>query len=281
MPKTAYLTALLLVCAACSGSVTVADPTPAIDLPGQTDLYAGYVRHIFTVDGCRCFLVEPKTPRSDRAWVWKAEFFEAFPTFELAMLERGFYLAYITVGNTFGCPSALKHWDVFYRELTDTLGLSPKPILLGLSRGGLYIYHWAAANPDKVGCLYGDAPVCDFKSWPGGKGVGPGSPADWQALLECYGFASEAQALAYRRNPIDNLAPIAHAGIPVIHVVGDEDEAVPVAENTAVLEQRYRELGGLITVIHKPGVGHHPHGLEDPTPIVDFILAHALGLRAD
>ena len=25
-------------------------------------------------------------------------------------------------------------------------------------------------------------------------------------------------------------------------------------------------------VILKPGVGHHPHSLKDPTPIVDFIL---------
>ncbi len=28
-------------------------------------------------------------------------------------------------------------------------------------------------------------------------------------------------------------------------------------------------------VIHKPGVGHHPHGLDDPKPVVDFIVKHA------
>ena len=27
-------------------------------------------------------------------------------------------------------------------------------------------------------------------------------------------------------------------------------------------------------VIHKPGVGHHPHGLDDPTPVVEFIEKH-------
>ncbi len=261
-----------------SGRPSVADPAPLLDVPGETDLYEGYVRHIFTVDGCRCYLVEPKTPRPDRAWVWKAEFFEAFPTFELAMLDRGFFLAYITVGNTFGCPSALKHWDPFYQELTGKYGLSTKPILLGMSRGGLYIYNWAAQNTDKVGCLYGDAPVCDFRSWPGGKGAGPGSPADWEALQTCYGFASEAEALAYRSNPIDELRPIAAAGIPIIHVVGDVDEAVPVGENSNVLEARYRALGGLIEVIHKPECGHHPHGLEDPTPIINFVIEHSLGL---
>ncbi|MBM3497052.1 MAG: alpha/beta hydrolase [Armatimonadetes bacterium] len=257
----------------------MAQPAPLLDMPGEVDVYEGYLRHTFTLDGCRCLLVEPRAPRADRAWVWKAEFFEAFPAFELAMLQRGFFLAYITVGNTFGCPSALAHWSPFYEELTGKYGLSSRPILLGMSRGGLYIYNWAARNPSQVGCLYGDAPVCDFKSWPGGRGVGPGSPADWEALRRCYGFASEAEALAYGGNPVDNLAPIAAAGLPIIHVVGDRDEPVPVSENSDVLEARYRALGGLIQVIHKPECGHHPHGLEDPAPVIEFILQHALGLE--
>ena len=45
-----------------------------------------------------------------------------------------------------------------------------------------------------------------------------------------------------------------------------------LAENTTVLESRYKRHGGPIHVIHKPGVGHHPHCLEDPKPIVEFIL---------
>jgi hypothetical protein len=27
-------------------------------------------------------------------------------------------------------------------------------------------------------------------------------------------------------------------------------------------------------LIHKPGVGHHPHGLDDPLPVVEFIEKH-------
>jgi hypothetical protein len=27
-----------------------------------------------------------------------------------------------------------------------------------------------------------------------------------------------------------------------------------------------------IVSVHKPGFKHHPHGLPNPTPIVDFIL---------
>src|SRR5207302_9867610 len=36
----------------------------------------------------------------------------------------------------------------------------------------------------------------------------------------------------------------------------------------------YRELGGSITVIAKAGVGHHPHSLQNPFPIVAFVLEH-------
>lgn len=140
-----------------------------LTFPGKTETYHGYVLHRFDFDNCECIVVEPHTPRPGREWCWKAEFFEAFPTFELAMLEQGYYLVYITVGNTFGCPDALKHWDAFYRELTTRYGFARRAILFGLSRGGLYIYNWSVRNTDKVGCLYADNPVCDFKSWPGGK----------------------------------------------------------------------------------------------------------------
>jgi pimeloyl-ACP methyl ester carboxylesterase len=189
------------------------------------------------------------------------------------LLGKGFYYAHLVVGNTFGCPGAVKHFNAFYEALTGQ-GLAGKAVLIGISRGGLYGYRWASENPERVAVIYGDAPVCDFKSWPGGKGKGQGSLRDWAALLPLYGFKSEAEAIAYRGNPIDVLAPLAKAGVALIHVVGDADDVVPVAENTAIVEARYQRLGGTVQVIHKPGVGHHPHGLEDPTPVVDFILAH-------
>ena len=85
------------------------------------------------------------------------------------------------------------------------------------------------------------------------------------------------QALAYDKNPVDNLAPLAKAGVPLLHVFGDADEVVPWEENTKLIADRYRALGGDIQLIRKPGIGHHPHGLKDSTPIVDFILRHAMG----
>ena len=64
---------------------------------------------------------------------------------------------------------------------------------------------------------------------------------------------------------------MAKAGIPILHVVGDADQVVSVAENTAIFEQRMEELHAPITIIHKPGVDHHPHSLNNPEPIVQFI----------
>ncbi|MBW7892244.1 MAG: alpha/beta hydrolase, partial [Chitinophagaceae bacterium] len=49
-------------------------------------------------------------------------------------------------------------------------------------------------------------------------------------------------------------------------------EVVPVPDNTDLFEKKILEAGGNIKVIHKPGIGHHPHSLPDPTPIVQFIL---------
>ena len=102
--------------------------------------------------------------------------------------------------------------------------------------------------------------------------TGKGSKGDWTSLIKLYGFKDEAEALAYKLNPVDNLAALASAKIPLIHVVGDVDDVVPVSENTALIEQRYKKLGGEITVIHKPGVGHHPHGADDVVPLVKFIV---------
>jgi len=261
-----------------AGSQVYAGESAGLAWPNETvDAWNGFKRHNFKVDGCAAWVVEPKQPLPGKPWSWCMEFPDSFTERCAApgLLAKGFYHAHITVGNTFGCPAAMKQFDDFY-ETIRAHGLAPKVALIGISRGGLYAYRWASKNPEKVAVIYGDAPVCDFKSWPGGKGKGTGSKPDWAALIRCYQFKDEAEALAYTGNPIDTLAPLARAGVPIIHVVGDADDAVPVAENTAIVEQRYRQLGGEIKVIHKPGVGHHPHGLDDPTPVVDFIVSHTV-----
>ncbi|MDB5346234.1 MAG: Alpha/beta hydrolase [Schlesneria sp.] len=250
----------------------------ASPFPGTKSDYHGFVRYDFEVDGQHCMVVTPFVAAKGKPWIWRAEFFDHRPEIDLALVKRGFHLAYMNVGNTFGCPSAMKHFDEFYKLLTEKYGFSKKPVLEGLSRGGLYVYNWGAAHPDQVGVILADNPVLDFKSWPGGKGKGPGSAGDWKKLIQDYGFKDEAEALAYDKNPVDNLAPLAKAKVPLLHICGDADEVVPYAENTVILKERYEKLGGKIHVIVKPGLKHHPHGLDDPTPAVDFIVKE-LGLE--
>jgi len=233
----------------------------------------GYALHEFEVSGRECKVVCPEKSAHGKPWIWRARFWGHEPQTDLALLERGFHVAYADVGALFGNADAVAHWGRFYDHVTKELGFSGKPALEGMSRGGLIIYNWAIANPEKVACVYADAPVLDFKSWPGGLGSGKGSASDWELCRQVYGL-SETDALTFTRNPIDNLKPLATAGVPLLHVVGADDDVVPVSENTAILEKRYREFGGDITVISKPGIGHHPHSLKDPKPIVDFIVAH-------
>lgn len=234
-----------------------------------------YAKQEIIVAGKVVTLISPKTAAAGKPWVWHGEFFGHKPAPDIALLGRGFHIAYMKINDMLGCPDAVKLWNQCYDELTTRYGLSKKPALVGLSRGGLYCYNWASANPDKVSCIYGDAPVCDFKSWPGGKGKGKGDPKNWELVLKLWGFKDEAEALAYKGNPVDSLAPLAQHLVPLLHVFGDADDVVPWEENTGLIESRYKALGGSITMIRKPGVGHHPHGLEDSTPIIEFIAKHA------
>lgn len=252
-------------------SASAAEP-----FPGASSSWHGYARFDFSIAGKKTTVIVPKQPLPGRLWAWKGEFLDAFPGTEIGLLERGLHIVYLSVPDLLGSPEAVAQWNTCYQELTSRYGLARKPALIGLSRGGLYCYNWAAANPDKVACIYGDAPVCDFKSWPGGKGKGKGSPRDWQLVLQCYHFTNEAAALAYPKNPVDNLASLAAAKVPLIHVYGDADDVVPWEENTGLLADHYKKLGGSITLIAKPGVGHHPHGLKDPAPVVEFILTNTV-----
>jgi hypothetical protein len=42
-----------------------------------------------------------------------------------------------------------------------------------------------------------------------------------------------------------------------------------------VIEKRYKKLGGRITVIIQPGVGHYPLAPRNPQPVVDLIVKNA------
>ncbi len=249
---------------------------PPTIAPEGAASWHGYTRRDSDLQGRRLIVVEPDQPAEGRPWIWRARFFGHEPQTDVALLSQGFHLVYVDVADLYGNAEAIAAWDACYNHVTKSLGLSPKPALECMSRGGLIAYRWAARHPERVACIYADAPVCDIKSWPGGKGTGKGHQGSWRRCLEAHGV-TETAAMQWRENPIDVLAPIAEARVPLLHVVGADDEVVPVAENTTVLARRYRALGGRIRVISKPGIGHHPHSLVDPSAIVEFIQRHTTG----
>ncbi len=219
-------------------------------------------------------VVEPAKALPGKPWAWRGEFFGAFANADVALVNQGWHLVYMSVPDLFGAPKAVAHWEKFYDVLVKEHGLAARPALIGLSRGALYCLAWAEAHPEKTLAVYLDNGVCDYRSWPGGKpkghGKGAGSAVEWAKLLKAYDFSNDAEALASSKNPIQNLGPMAKAKIPLLLVYGDRDQVVPHVENSALVYDRYKELGGPVERIVKPGADHHPHGLADPAPIVEF-----------
>lgn len=248
---------------------------PASPLSGQAfgvtqSEWQGYTRLDFVVAGQPAVLIVPKEVAPGRPWVWRAEWFgdRHGPQVALALLARGWHYAYINASDRYGGLEAMRIFDAFYQHLLTHAQLAPRMVLEGFSRGGLYAFNFAATWPERVAALYLDAPALDLRSWPGYR------TARWPDVAASYGLSVEALETA-RVSPLDRIAPVAAAGIPIIGVSGDADPVVPYEANLAVLAERYRAAGGRIEVILKPGAGHSPHSLPDPTPIVEFLLEHA------
>ncbi len=246
--------------------------------PGEKSEWKGFVRYRFEFEGRASHVTVPEESKHGNPWVWRARFPGWHTEMDSMLLAEGFHVAYVNTDNMYGSPAAMEVWDHFYNYLTTEWGLHAKVALEGVSRGGLFVYNWAKRNPEKVNCIYAEAPVCDFKSWPGGFGKGKGNEADWERLKVAYGFSSDHEAKEYADNPIDNLEELALAKVPILHMIGLNDQVVPPKENTYVLVDRYIKLGGPATVIpctkgRQESFGHH-FPIETPRLGADFITYH-------
>ncbi len=237
--------------------------------------WKGFEQIPFKFENYDAWLVKPEIPLEGNPWVWRARFPGWHTEMDSILVAEGFHLAFIDTKNKYGSPDAVAVWDRFYNYLLEHYNLNRKVSLEGVSRGGLFVYNWAKKNPEKVNCIYAEAPVCDFKSWPGGKGTGKGSATDWTRLMDEYGFENEEEAMAFVGNPIDNLEKLAENKIPVIHMIGLNDAVVPVDENTLKLVDRYVKLGGIATIVpctrgEQDLWGHH-FPIDDVRMAADFI----------
>jgi pimeloyl-ACP methyl ester carboxylesterase len=264
--------ALLL---AAAGAAAAADPAP---FPGPASDYRGFAKHEFVAEGQHLLVVEPKQAAPGRPWIWRCEFFDHEPQGDLALLAQGWHVVHDTdAAGHFGAPAGVAAWEVCYRVLTSTYGLSPRPLLEGFSRGGTLALTCAVAHPEHAGGLYLDAPLCDLRSI-ARKERTPDQKALWHAILGNYGLTEET-VLAYDQGPLDHLAPLVAAKIPILLICGDADMSVPYATNGGLLAERYTMLGGNLQLILKAGGDHHPHSLKDPAPIVAFALEAFAGRR--
>ncbi len=255
-----------------------------VNLYGQTESlnsipkesnWKGFTRLDFEFEGRKAHIVFPNNKIDGSPWVWRARFPGWHIEMDSILLSEGFHVAFINTDNMYGSPRAVSIWNNYYQFLLENYSLNEKVALEGVSRGGLFVYNWAKQNPEKVNCIYAEAPVCDFKSWPGGFGDGKGSKADWENLKNEYEFKSDKEAKACNNQPMHNLEKLADAKVPVLHMVGLNDRVVPFAENSSLLINQYIKLGGIATVVPctkgKQDLWGHHFPIETPRLGADFI----------
>ncbi len=200
-----------------------------------------YDRYSFSLPGVEgaTSVIVPKTPAPGNPWVFRAEFVARDAVVDLALLAKGFHIVTGPVPYNADGPQRA-HWDAVYRHLTSH-GFSTKPVMEGAGGAAGEVYAWAIANPDKVSCIYAENPIL--------------------------------RSSTSKMRPLENLAALAKAGVPLLHVCGSLDPSLDT--QTRVAEKRYKELGGKITVIVKEGEGHYPLAPKDPKAVVDFITTSA------
>ena len=159
----------------------------------------------------------------------------ATSTVALALLAKGYHIVLPPIS---GAGAVRKEWDDVYSRMVDN-GFSKKVVMEGTGAKAGESYAWAIANPDKVSVIYARNPLM--------------------------------RSLMFTKPLIDNLVPLARAGVPVLHDCGSLDPWLK--SQTREVEKHYKALGGKITVLVTNGEGHFPVSRKYPKPVVDFILS--------
>lgn len=228
---------------------------------------------IFEVAGNKAFVYAAPTPAAGKPWLWYAPTLKGVSLFGRKfyfepLMKAGVSLAGYDLGEVRGSPTSTAKFTLFYEDMVKR-GYSPKPILLGQSRGGMMTLAWAFRNPDKVKAWVGIYPVCNLASWP--------LQRSEAATLADFGMKKEELVAKLSEfNPIDNLKGLLANKVPMFVVHGDSDVVVPYDDNTKLLKERYEAGGGQISVKVIPGEGHKvgPSFFECQE-LIDFALKHS------
>ena len=228
-------------------------PQAGLQVQEESDAFGGR-RTALTFNDRPAFVILPKgdAPATPRGWIWYAPTFKnQYPNARHAFLieralKAGMGVAGIDVGESYGSPEGTRLFEGFHDAIVAQFKLSPKAVLLPQSRGGLMLYNWATLHPDQVARIAGIYTVCDLRSWPG-------------LDKACGAYRLTADQLAKelpKHNPIELLAPLAKAKVPILHIHGDKDSVVPLEKNSGELARRYQALGGTMELVVVPGKGH-------------------------
>ena len=218
----------------------------------------------FEYNGYKATVITPDNPNGK--WIWKTEFLYAFDQAERELCDMGYTRVYYAISDKYGSYKSVRLMQYFYHFVKEKYSLTDKCILFGFSRGALYAFNFAITHPNCVEKIYLDAPVMCLRSWP------PEGSTQRLEIYKEYSLNSETLA-TFNDNPIDNLAEFFSYGIPVLLVAGDSDEIVPFEENSKIMLDYALDHGINIKYIIKPGCKHHPHSLNDVSPIIEFVTA--------
>ena len=238
------------------------------DISYTIDEWYGFKEIDFDFYGREALLVCPEKTIEGNKWLYKTEYFGAFPEFEIEMLKRGYYLAHFDTKTRWNCPEDNKLRPLFCKFLSEKFALNEKCVPVGMSCGGMQAVYFAANNPECVAVAYIDSPVMNFLSCP--YSIGEGHDDSQSEFEEATGFTL-VDMINYRNHPVDNVPKLLENNIPVALICGDSDTVVPYKENGKFLSDYYKENGGILFEVLKEGCDHHPHGLEDNKALIEFI----------
>lgn len=237
-------------------------------------IWHGYESITFEFEGRRADLIFPKKPDEKRNWTLKTEYKDAFPETEIDLLGEGFHVAYLENKSRFATKEDCDAKARFVKFLSREYGLRDKCVPVGMSCGGAHAVNFGGFYPELIQCMFVDAPVLNFLSYPGRIGK---EDAVWEnEFVKAYPGITRAKLFNFENHPMNKIDVLKAHKIPIIMLYGNEDQTVPYEENGKILELEYADSPELLKVVPRYNQGHHPHGLMYNNHIViDFIKEHS------
>ena len=239
----------------------------------MNEIWNGFKCENFEFEGFKAIIVFPENPVGKLAL--KVEYWGAFPDIEINLLKNGFHLAYIKNISRFATKEECDIKARFVKYLAEKYSLSEKCVPVGMSCGGAHAVRFAGLHPELISCVYIDAPVLNYSSYPGKIGNENCERVWNNEFIKAYPGIKRCQLVNFSEHPLCQAESIIKNKIPVLMVYGTEDCTVIYDENGKLFEEAF-EGTDLLTTIAVGCRGHHPHGMIGSNErIVNYILEHS------